>query len=165
MMRKAATFRAAFAAALALTLVCYSRSAADTTAVQDIAVVVNPNNAVNNLSLSGLGKIYRGERQYWRANLPVVVLFRTPGTYEREVVLRTIFQMTEQQYRQYWVSKIMRAEATSPPAELFSSGMIKEGVAAIPGAIGCVRLSDVRPDMKVLRIDGRLPSEPGYPLH
>ena len=139
-MRKAATFRAAFAAAFDLTLVCYSRSAADTTAVQDIAVVVNPNNAVSNLSLSGLSKSYRGERQYWRANLPVVVLFRTPGTYEREVVLRTTFQMTEPQYRQYWVSKIMRAEAMSPPAELFSSGTIKEGVAAIPGAIGCVRV-------------------------
>ena len=164
-MRKTATFRAAFAAVVALGLVCYNRSAADITAVQDVAVVVNPNNSVNSLSLSELTKIYRGERQYWRTNLPVVVLFRTPGTYEREVVLRTIFQMTEAQYKQYWVSKIMRAEATSPPAELFSSGMIKEGVAAIPGAIGCLRVSDVRPEMKVLRIDGHLPGEPGYPLH
>ena len=164
-MRKAAPFWTSFVVAAALGLVCYSPSAADTNAVEDVAVVVNPTNAVRNLTMTDLTKIYRGERQYWRANLPVVVLFRIPGTYEREVVLRTIFQMSESQYNQYWVSKIMRAEATSPPVELFSSGMIKEGVSGIPGAIGCIKISDVRPDMKVLRIEGHLPGEPGYPLH
>jgi ABC-type phosphate transport system substrate-binding protein len=164
-MKKAATFWAGFVVAVALVLVCYSRSAADTPTGEDVAVVVNPKNAVRNLSLSELTKIYRGERQYWRANLPVVILFRTPGTYEREVILRTIYQMAEPQYKQYWVSRIMRAEATAPPTEVFSSGMMKEGIAGIPGAIGCVRASDVRPDMNVVRIDGHLPGEAGYPLH
>ncbi|PYX28143.1 MAG: hypothetical protein DMG77_16755 [Acidobacteria bacterium] len=164
-MRKAASFWTSFVVAVAIGLVCYRLSAADTTKVEDVAVVVSPKNAVQSLTLSELTKIYRGERQYWRTNLPVVILFRTPGTYERDVVLRTIFQMTEPQYKQYWVSRIMRAEATSPPTEVFSTGMIKEGIAAIPGAIGCVRASEVRPDMKVLRIDGHLPGEAGYPLH
>jgi ABC-type phosphate transport system substrate-binding protein len=163
-MRKAATFWASFAAVIVIGLVCYGRSAADTTTGQAVAVIVNPNNTVDRLTLAELTKIYRGERQYWKTNLPVVVLFRAPGTYERDVVLRNIFHMTEPQYKQYWVSKIMRAEVTSPPAELFSSGMTKEGVAVIPGAIGCVSVSDLRPDMKVLRIDGRLPGESGYPL-
>jgi ABC-type phosphate transport system substrate-binding protein len=164
-MRKTATLWASFVVAVALVMVGYSRSAADVANVEDVAVVVNPSNAVRNLTLSELTKIFRGERQYWRANLPVVILFRAPGTYERIVILRSIFQMAEPQYKQYWVSKIMRAEATSPPTEVFSSGMIKEGVAVIPGAIGCVRASDVRPEMKVLRIDGHLPGESGYPLH
>ena len=59
----------------------------------------------------------------------------------------------------------MRAEATFPPTEIFSSGMTKEGVAQISGAIGVVSASDVRQGMKVLRINDRLPGEPGYPLH
>jgi len=165
MMRKAARVWTLCVVAVATGLLCYSRLAADTKDVEDVAVIVSPRNAVQSLTLNELTKIYRGERQYWRTNLPVVILFRAPGTHEREVVLRTIFQMTETQYRQYWISKIMRAEATSPPTEVFSSGMIKEGIAAIPGAIGCVRASEVRPEMKVLRIDGHLPGEAGYPLH
>jgi ABC-type phosphate transport system substrate-binding protein len=164
-MKKKATFWAGFAFAAALAVGCYSQSAAQTAAEQDVAVVVNPKNTVDSLTLAELTKIYRGERQYWKANLSVVILFRTPETHEREVVLRTIFQMTESQYKQYWLSKIMRAEATSPPTELFSSGMTKEGLMAIPGAIGVVSASDVRPGMKVLRINGHPPGEPGYPLH
>jgi ABC-type phosphate transport system substrate-binding protein len=164
-MKKTATFWAWFAFAAALGLVCYSQSTAQTSAEQDVAVVVNPKNTVDRLTLAELTKIYRGERQYWKTNLPVVILFRTPETHEREVVLRAIFLMAEPQYKQYWVTKIMRAEATYPPTELFSSGMTKEGVARIAGAIGVVSASDVRPGMKVLRINGRLPGEPGYPLH
>ena len=164
-MRKAAIFWAWFALAAALGFVYGSRSDAQLAAVQDVAVIVNPKNPVDSLTRTELMKIYRGERQYWRTNTPIVLLFRTPGTHEREVVLRAIFQMTEPEYKQYWLSKVMRAEATSPPTEVFSSGMTKEGVAQISGAIGVVSASDVRQGMKVLRINDRLPGEPGYPLH
>ncbi len=161
-MAKTTTFWFRFAVA-AVALLCAGRSFAQSG--QDIAVIVNPKNNVDNLSMAELVKIFRGERQYWRSNLPVLVLLRTSGSYEREVVLRNIFRMNESQYKQYWVSKIMRAEATSPPTELYSSGMTKEGVTSIPGSIGCITASDVRPGVKVLRINGHLPGEPGYPLH
>ena len=35
---------------------------------------------------------------------------------------------------------------------------------AIPGAIAFIDSREVRPGAKVLRIDGRLPGQPGYPL-
>src|SRR3979490_1713602 len=95
MMRKAAGVWTLCVVAVATGLLCYSRLAADTKDVEDVAVIVSPRNAVQSLTLNELTKIYRGERQYWRTNLPVVILFRAPGTHEREVVLRTIFQMTE----------------------------------------------------------------------
>ena len=34
--------------------------------------------------------------------------------------------------------------------------------AAVPGAIGVVKMSEVRPEIKVLKIDGRLPGEAAY---
>jgi hypothetical protein len=37
-------------------------------------------------------------------------------------------------------------------------------VSAIRGSITFVPFSAVTPEVKVLRIDGKLPSEPGYPL-
>jgi len=54
-----------------------------------------------------------GERQYWSSKLPVVLLIRAPVARERDVVLRVIYQMTNAQFKQYWVAKIFRAEAAS----------------------------------------------------
>jgi ABC-type phosphate transport system substrate-binding protein len=150
-------------AVAAVALLCAGQSLAENG--QDVAVIVNPKNNVDNLSMAELAKIFRGERQYWRTDLPVLLLLRTPGSYEREVALRSIFRMTESQYKQYWISRIMRAEATAPPAELYSSGMTKEGVSSISGSIACINASDVKPGVKVVRINGRLPGEAGYPLH
>jgi hypothetical protein len=89
---------------------------------------------------------------------------RFPGARERDVLLRVVFQMSEEQYTHYWVAKVMRAEAADPPAALFSFGIMLEGVKNNPGAIGYVNFNDVRPGVKVLRVDGLLPGEPGYAL-
>jgi phosphate transport system substrate-binding protein len=138
--------------------------AAGTATEADVAIVVNASNPVNNLTLAELRKIYTGERQYWKANTPIVPLMRSAGARERDVLLRVVFQMTPEQYTHYWVAKVMRAEAANPPAALFSFGMMHEGVRGNPGAIGYVSVNDVRPGVKVLRVDGLLPGEPGYAL-
>ncbi len=88
----------------------------------------------------------------------------TPADADVAIVLNPVFQMTEQRYTQYWVAKVMRAEASDPPASLFSYGMVQEGVRGNPGAIGYVYVNDVRSGVKVVRIGGLLPGEPGYPL-
>src|SRR6266850_4515455 len=139
--------------------------AAGTPVGTDVAIVVNSTNPVSNLTLSGRRKIYFGDRQYWKGNLPVLVLMRSHGAHEREVVLRVVFEMTEETYTKFWVAKVMRAEVSDPPASLYSFGMLQEGVRGNAGAIGYVNANDVRPGIKVLRIDGLLPGEPGYPLH
>lgn len=131
----------------------------------DLAVIVNPENPAKNLTLAELRKIYRGERQYWSANTPVLLLMRSTGARERDVILRFVFDMTDEQYTQYWVAKVMRAEAASQPAPIYSHGMMQEGVRGNAGAIGYVQMSDVRDGVKVLRVNGLLPGDPGYPLH
>jgi len=146
-------------------LLILSLRAANVPAQQEVAVVVNSANPVSNLSLSDLRKIYMGERLYWKANSAVVVLMRSPGAPERDIILRVVYGMSEERYTQYWVAKIMRAEASDPPAVVYSHGMVLEGVRGNPGAIGYVDSREVRPGTKVLRIDGLLPGEPGYPLH
>lgn len=139
-------------------------SAAQTSRGADVAVVVHPDTPVSDLSLAEVRKVLLGERQYWSAKLPVVLLIRAPVAREREVVLRVIYQMTEAQFKQYWVAKIFRAEAASPPKIVYSNDMQYELVTAIPGAIAFVDSRNVRPGPKVLRVDGHLPGERGYPL-
>ena len=138
--------------------------AAQTQRGTDIAVVVNPETPVTELSLAEVRKVFLGERQYWNAKLPVVLLIRAPVARERDVVLRLIYQMSEMQFKQYWIAKIFRAESASAPKVVYSNDMANELVTALPGAIAFVDSHDVRPGTKVVRVDGHLPGEPGYPL-
>jgi ABC-type phosphate transport system substrate-binding protein len=130
----------------------------------DVAVVVQPDTPVSNLSLAEVRKIFLGDRQYWTANTPVVLLIRAPVARERDVVLKIIYQMSESQFKQYWIAKIFRAESVSAPKVVYSNDMASELVTALPGAIAFIDSRDVRPGTKVVRVDGRLPGEPGYPL-
>jgi ABC-type phosphate transport system substrate-binding protein len=130
----------------------------------DIAVVVNPDTPVTELSLTEVRKVFLGERQYWNAKIPVVLLIRAPVAREREVVLRVIYQMSEAQFKQYWIAKIFRAEVTSPPKIVYSNDMQYDLVSAMPGAIAFVDARNAGPGLKVLKVDGHLPGDPGYPL-
>ena len=131
----------------------------------DIAVVVHPETPVSDLSLSEVRQVLLGERQYWNSKLPVVLLIRAPVARERDVVLHVIYQMTEAQFKQYWVAKIFRAEAASPPKIVYSNDMQYELISGIPGAIGFIDARNIRPGLKVLRVDGHLPGDKDYPLH
>ncbi len=130
----------------------------------DVAIVVHPDTPVNNLTLAEVRKVLLGERQYWNANIPVVLLIRAPVARERNVVLKTIYQMSESQFKQYWIAKIFRAESATAPKVVYSNDMANELTTAIPGAIAFIDVREVRPGTKVIRVDGRLPGEAGYPL-
>ena len=130
----------------------------------DVAVVVRPDTPADNLSFGEVRKLLLGDRQYWSSNLRVTLLIRAPAAHERDVVLHTIYQMSESQYRQYWISKIFRAEAAGGPKIVYSNEMATELVSAIPGSVAFVEATAVPKGLKVLRIDGKLPGDKGYAL-
>lgn len=131
----------------------------------DIAVVVRPDVPANDLTFSEVRKLLLGERQFWTSNLRVTLLMRPPQTREREVILKVIYEMSEAQFRQYWISKVFRQEASSGPKIVLSTEMAAELVLAIPGSVAFVEAAQAPKGLKVLKIDGKLPGEPGYKLH
>ena len=155
-------------APMSLRLACVILSFCATIVAQshsvDVAVVVHPDTPVSDLSLADVRKVFLGDRQYWTSNLPVVLLIRAPVARERNVVLKIIYQMSEAQFKQYWIAKIFRAESASAPKVVYSNDMANDLVTAVPGAIAFIDAREVRSGAKVLRVDGRLPGEPGYPL-
>jgi hypothetical protein len=48
---------------------------------------------------------------------------------------------------------------------VFSNGMASEAISSIGGAITLLQVKDVRGKGKILKVDGLLPGQPGYPLH
>lgn len=81
------------------------------------------------------------------------------------MVLRSIYQMSEAQFRQYWIAKVFRAEAQSGPRIVYSNDMATELASSIPGAVAFVDASQIPKGLKVLKINGLLPGQKGYPLH
>ncbi len=68
------------------------------------------------------------------------------------------------QLRQYWIGKMFRSEVPRGPKIVFSTDMTLELVTAIPGSISFMRAEDVSDNVKLVRVNGKLPSEDGYPL-
>jgi len=135
------------------------------TGTADIAIVVRPDVPVDDLTFPELRRLMLGEKQYWSSSLRVTLLVRAPGAREREVALRNIYQMSEAQFRQYWIAKVFRAEAQSGPRIVYSNDMATELAASIPGAVAFVDASQIPKGLKVLKINGLLPAQKGYPLH
>jgi ABC-type phosphate transport system substrate-binding protein len=131
----------------------------------DLAIVANPTTPVTQLTFAELRQVLKGEKQYWKPDLPVILFVRAPTSAERSAVLNAIYQMSEPQFNQYWIAKQFRAESSSAPTKLKSNDLTQQFVASTPGAIGFMSARDVKPGVKVLKIDGRLPGESGYKLH
>ncbi len=130
----------------------------------DIAIVVRPDVPVDNLTFADLRRVLLGDRQFWSSNLKVTLLVRAPGARERDVVLKEVYQMSEAQFRQYWIAKVFRAEAQSGPRIVYTNEMAVELALAVPGAVAFMDASQVPKGLKVLRINGTLPGEKSYPL-
>jgi hypothetical protein len=130
----------------------------------DIAVIVNPGNPATNVSMADLRKIFSGAKRSWPGGQPIKLIGRGPGCPERFLLLK-LLAMSESEYKQYWTAQVFRGEADAEPLIVPSVGMQKEALKAFPGGISLVILRDLKPEMKVLKVDNLLPGAAGYPLH
>jgi ABC-type phosphate transport system substrate-binding protein len=129
-----------------------------------IAIVVHKDTPVDNLSLDELRNIFLANQQFWPDRSRIILLVRAPQSDERDFILDSIYQMDEAQFRQYWIAKMFRAEVSRGPKIVFSTDMMLELVVAIPGSISFTKADQVTGDVRLVRIDGKLPSDDGYPL-
>ena len=130
----------------------------------DVAIVVRKDVPADDLSFAEVRKLFMGERQFWNSALRVTLLIRAPTARERDVVLKKIYQMSEAQFRQYWISRVFRAETATGPKIVYSNDMAMELVNAIPGAVAFVDASRVPAGLKVIKVDKQAPGDKGYPL-
>ena len=137
---------------------------AQTAMAEAVAIVVHPQVAIDDVSLDQLKSIFLAEQQHWPDRSRITLLMRAAQAPERDLILKEIYRMSEDRYLQYWIAKMFRAEVASGPKIVFSTDMLRDLVTVIPGSIGFMPVSAVGPDLKVIRIDGKLPGDEGYPL-
>jgi len=134
----------------------------------DLAVIVHPDNPTSNLSFAEFRRIARLEQQFWNDNTPISLLIPGANTSERSRTLKRVYQMSEQAFRQHWISVAYQVKATSLPRPFSSCEVAVEVVSRLSEAVSMVSSScldqQFRERVKVVRIDGRLPNEDGYRL-
>lgn len=150
-------------AGLVLTLLAAQAAPASAqgSGVEPYAVVVHPSLDVENVSLDQLRKHYLGDAQFWRNRTRVSLLVHAPGAPERDVVIRVLYRMTDPEFKRYWVAKTFRNETAAGPKIVSSSAMALGLVGSVPGAVAVVPLSAANSSVRILRIDGQLPTDPG----
>lgn len=139
-------------------------NAQEDAAANPLAIVVHKDTAVDDLSMNDLRSIFLADQQFWPDRTRIILLVRAPQSDERDFVLNRIYQMSEAQFRQYWIAKMFRAEVPRGPKIVFSTDMTLDLVIAIPGSISFIRADDVTDEVKVVRVDGALPADADYPL-
>jgi hypothetical protein len=130
-----------------------------------IAVIVHEDVPVDDLSLSELRRIFRGERLFWAGDMTITLLAPPRGSRERKVLLGKVYERgSEAEYKRFWINKLFDKRGQTAPKVTGSTQMSAGLVRQIPGAIALVPADRIPRGVKVLRIDGRRPGEAGYPL-
>jgi len=141
------------------------RGAAQAQGPGEIAVIVNKSNPVSDVSLAELREYFLAERGHWpNGGGKVRVVMLDPGRPTREAVLRLIYNMNEKGYTSYFLGKKFRGEVLEEPRQQSSPTDVIKFVSFVPGALGYVRPEEVDASVKVIRVDGLAPGDPGYKL-
>ena len=131
---------------------------------EGLAIVVNRQNPTSNLSLAQLRALFLGERKWWPKRRRVVLSAMRRGTPERASVLRIVYKMDERDLNNYFLYQVFEGEAPFPPVILRTPADVRKFVGITPGAVGYLRASDVDDSVKVVRVNGLLPDDDGYPM-
>ena len=131
---------------------------------EPLAIVVNRSNPLTDMSLADLRRVFRGQRSRWSNGRRVTLVMRDPGAVERNAILQSLYGIAEVEYRRTYLQAVFSGESSDAPKTLSTTYGVLRFVYNVPGAIGYVRARDADTSVKMLRIDGRLPGEPGYRL-
>lgn len=131
-------------------------------AAAPLAVVVGLKTSLVNISRAALKRLFLAETD--NISGTVLVPFNMAGSApERAIFLKAILAMSADQETKYWIDRRIRGQSGAPRSAPNTETLLKVA-AKFPKAITYVPAGAVKSDVKVLRIDGKLPSDPGYPL-
>jgi phosphate transport system substrate-binding protein len=165
MICRKATILLMFAAAAMLQVAPRARVEASRPKQESLAIIVNQANPTDDLSMAELRTIFLGERSHWPNGRRITLVMMEPGQPERDTVLRDVCHMSEPDFRRRILQGLFTGEVLVSPKTLATPVGVRKFVFNVPGAIGYLRPEDVDSTVKVIRIDGHLPSDSDYPLH
>ena len=138
---------------------CASASASKTA----LAIVTQKASSIDSLTLRELKRLYTGEQVVSPDGKRIVPLNHAPKSPERVEFERIVLGMSPDEVGRFWIDRKIRGQP-GPPKSVPSVELLRRVVASLLGAIVYLKLADVSRDLKVIKVDGKGPGDPGYPL-
>ena len=132
-----------------------------------LVVVVNKNNPSESLSMAQLRKLMLGDVRNWPDKKPVLVVRRDSSSPVFQCVLSAVVRMSDAEYKRYLMNVEFRGDDAVPLKTANSPANAAKLVVDAPGGITVVESSAAPAAggaLKVVKINGKMPGEPGYPL-
>lgn len=123
-----------------------------------MAVVVNKENAVENVTSAHLVRIIRGEIKKWPDGKNIVLVLHKDSEGETETLQR-LNKMSAAEWKGFLTAHKDWIVFVDTDADVLKA------VQAEPGAVGLVEMHSVDSSIRVVMVDGKLPTESGYLPH
>lgn len=128
-----------------------------------LAIIVSPNSKLTNLSVDDLRRVFQSERVTDPDGNRLIALNHPPKTVDRVGFDQIVLGMDPEAVGRFWIDRKIRG-GSGPPRTVESLATLRRVVEKLPGAIGYIRPAQLSNEIKVIRIDGKLPEDQGYPV-
>lgn len=130
-------------------------------AARDVALVTSKNSQVKVVKAADLAKMFKTTHKWLDGNDLTVVL-TDPSSLEMRIVAEKLLSLTSDEFK-----KLMDAANKARVTFLVvsSDDEALRILQSNKSAIGLVNVYSINSNVEVLKIDGKLPLEPGYILH
>ncbi len=122
------------------------------------AVVVNKDNAVQNVTSAHLSKIIRGEIKKWSDGKNIVLVLHNDSAGESETLER-LNKMSAAEWKSFLAAHRDGIVFVDTDADVLRT------VQSEPGALGLIEVHSIDNSVNVIHVDGKLPMEFGYLPH
>ena len=114
-----------------------------------LAVIVNKSNPASSLSQNELRPIFQTTKKAWGSGEDAVPINLPEDNPLRNEFDQAVLGLDPERVARYWTDRKVRGGAR-PPVRVPTTGAVLKAVAAKPGAIGYIRLSEVNSSVKVV---------------
>ncbi len=148
-----------------LSVVIFLAASVSLAAARDLALVSNKTNAMSAITLPDLIKVCKGQTDRWPDGKSVTFIMRSPSAPEMKFFLEKVYELPEAQVKDL-IATANHGRSGHPAVMIVDSDEdLVNKVASIPGAVGVVDVYAINSSVAVVKVAGKLPLEPGYPLH
>jgi len=132
---------------------------------KDLALIANKGSGMNEITMAELVKVCKAQTNRWPDGKPATFVMRNPTSSDAKLVVEKIYGSTPEAVN--GLIATANHERTNHPAIIVvtSDDELVKRVASTPGAVGLVDVYAINSSVEVIKIGGKLPLEPGYPLH
>lgn len=126
---------------------------------KDVALIVAKSSPIKGVQAAEVAKAFKSSPAKWADGKEVVFVIKAPSSNETKVLGTKLLNQTVEALPAYL------ANAKKTFIIVDSDEEVIKTVNSIPNTVGVVDLYSINGSVTVLKIDGKLPLEPGYLLH